>query len=204
MPDLHHSWLRAWRGIGARDDGDDLYRALLARYGEPHRKYHTLQHLQECLGHFEAAQGVLPAGAEVEAALWFHDAIYDVKHSGNEERSAEIAVGAMRQAGLAPERGERVRALILATRHDALPSTPDAALLVDIDLGILAADEARFDEYERQVREEYRFVPGFLFRRTRRRILEGFLARERIYTSGCFDADEPSARANLRRSIAQL
>ncbi len=43
------SWLRAWRGIGAVDDGAAVRDSLLAAYSEPHREYHTLQHLHECL-----------------------------------------------------------------------------------------------------------------------------------------------------------
>lgn len=202
MPDLHHSWLRAWRGIGARDDGDDLYRALLARYSEPHRKYHTLQHLQECLHHFEAAQGVLPAGAEVEAALWFHDAIHDVKHSGNEERSADWARQAALQAGVAPPVADRLHALVMATRHAAVPVAEDEQLLVDIDLAILGADPVRFAEYERQIRDEYRHVPGRLFKHKRRAILQAFLDRPRIFSTPRFhQALEQAARRNLRLAV---
>jgi hypothetical protein len=47
-----------------------------------------------------------------------------------------------------------VHQLIMATCHAALPTTPDQALLVDIDLSILGADSERFDEYEVQVRQE--------------------------------------------------
>ena len=61
-----------------------------------------------------------------------------------------------------------------------------------------------FDEYERQVRQEYAWVPGLLYRAKRRAVLQGFLDRERIFTSGAFDADEARARENLVRSLARL
>ena len=78
-------------------------------------------------------------------------------------------------------------------------------LLVDIDLAILGADAARFDEYERQVREEYAWVPSIMFRRTRRRILEQFLERPRIFqTAAFYEAREAAARQNLQRSVKQL
>jgi predicted metal-dependent HD superfamily phosphohydrolase len=204
MPDLHPSWLRAWHGIGAHGDGEDLYRALMARYGEPHRKYHTLQHLQECLAHFDAVQGVLPASAEVEAALWFHDAIYDVKRSDNEERSAGWARQAALQAGVAPPVADRVHALVMATRHAAVPVAEDEQWLVDIDLAILGADPIRFAEYERQIRDEYGHVPGWLFQRKRRAILQAFLDRPRLFSTPHFhQALEEAARRNLRLAVGR-
>jgi predicted metal-dependent HD superfamily phosphohydrolase len=199
MPDLHDSWVRAWTGIGAQAQGDDVYRALMARYGEPHRKYHTLQHLRECLGQFEAVQGLASKAAEVEAALWFHDAIYEVKRSDNEARSAEWARSAALQAGVAPEVAARLHALVMVTRHTGVPEGGDEQLLVDIDLAILGAEPARFAEYDRQIREEYGHVPGWLFKRKRRTILRSFLDRPRIFSTAHFhQAREDAARANLR------
>lgn len=103
------------------------------------------------------------------------------------------------------ESAERIRALVMVTRHDALPATADEQLLVDVDLSILGASPKRFDEYERQVQAEYAWVPGWLFQCKRRAILEGFLARPFIFNTPHFRiALEAQARENLRRSIARL
>lgn len=197
-------WDDAWHALGALGGGEPVLDALLARYAEPQRHYHTVRHLEECFTRYDAVRARMSDPGEVAVALFYHDAVYDPRASDNEERSATLALEEMARRGASAAAGARVRAMVLATRHLEAPATPDAALLVDIDLGILAADEARFDEYERQVREEYAWVPGFMFRRKRREILEGFLARARIFTSGAFDADEDRARANLRRSIGRL
>jgi predicted metal-dependent HD superfamily phosphohydrolase len=78
-------------------------------------------------------------------------------------------------------------------------------LLVDIDLSILGAAPERFDEYETQVRAEYRWVPDFMFKPKRREILGEFLARDRIYATPVLRAQlEAHARMNLARSIARL
>jgi predicted metal-dependent HD superfamily phosphohydrolase len=173
-----------------------LYRALIARYSEPHRRYHTLQHLEECFAAFDEIAHLGEHPADVELALWFHDAIYDPRRSDNEERSAEWA----RSAG-----GEHVAQLVMATRHAAVPASSDEKVLVDVDLWILAAPEKRFDEYEFQVRAEYGWVPWPIYRRKRRELLEAFLARRAIYSSGPFiQTYEPRARANLARSLAML
>lgn len=196
------SWLRAWRGVGAIGDGDAVYQALLAAYNEPQRKYHTIQHLSECLAAFERVRHLALHPAAVEAALWFHDAVYDVKGSDNEERSAQWAISALKAAGAPTEAAELVGSLVLATRHTAAPVTIDEQVLVDVDLSILGADEQRFAEYERQIRDEYAFVPGFLFRRKRRAILQTFLQRTHIYSTEHFrGALECVARNNLQRAV---
>ena len=201
--DLDVSWRRAWRGIGANDDGDALFASLIAAYREPHRRYHTLQHLGECIDLFERVGATAVHPAEVESALWFHDAVYDVQRPDNEARSADWLGEAAGAAGIAVDVTERVRAMIMATRHAALPKGVGEQLLVDIDLAILGADDARFAEYERQIRAEYAFIPDASFAARRRDILARFLSRERIYSMPrLHDELERPARANLARAIA--
>lgn len=187
-----------WAGIGATGDGAAACEELLARYSEPWRKYHTLQHLRECLATFESVAHLADRPAEVEAGLWFHDAVYELRRSDNEEQSARLAEGVLRDAGVPREVFGRVATLILATRHTASPEAPDEQLLVDIDLSILGAAAPRFTEYEHQIREEYSFVPEVVFREKRRAILRSFIARPRIYsTQHFFCLLEQQARVNL-------
>lgn len=201
MNKRQHSWQRAWTGIGARGEGRSVCEQLLAYYSEQHRHYHTLQHLDECLAMFESVRELAEHPDEIELALWFHDAIYDTHRPDNEERSADWARTALTDAGVAIDSADRVHALIMATRHTANPILPDEQLLVDIDLSILGAEQARFDEYEEQIRKEYAFVPRWLFRRKRREILQGFLDRPSIYSTAHFRyALEERARANLKQA----
>lgn len=179
--DLHSRW----RGDAA------LLEQLLARYREPHRHYHTLQHLAECFEKFDELRDVAAHPGDVELAIWFHDAVYEPRRDDNEARSADWARATV---------GERVAELVMATRHEAVPADIDAQVLVDVDLSILGAPPTRFDEYERQVREEYRWVPEFLYRRKRREILASFLARPTIYSTPRFiERHEAQARQNLTR-----
>lgn len=202
-PILYHSWTRAWQGIGARGADDSLFHALVAAYNEPQRYYHSTQHLVECLNQFENAHSLCEHGAEVEAALWFHDAIYDVRRSDNEALSADWARRAALEGGVAVEVADRIHALIMATQHTATPVGTDEHVLIDIDLSILGTDTARFAEYERQIRTEYAHVPEPLFTQKRRAILQSFLDRPRIYSTAHFHAAlEETARANLRAAIS--
>lgn len=196
------SWDRCWRMIGATGDGHDLLARLIAAYNEPQRKYHSEQHLTECLELFDRHRALAVEPAEVEMALWFHDAIYDTRVDDNEAKSAAWAADELRQAGVGPERISRVVDLILATRHEALPQGRDQKLLVDIDLAILGADLPRFEEYESQVREEYSWVPDAIFLDKRRKVLSGFLARNPLYnTPRLREHLEHQARCNLERSL---
>ena len=203
MADLQRSWRRAWHGIGAGDDGAAVCATLLAAYREPARSYHTLQHLHECIERFEACSDLAARPAEVEAALWFHDAVYDVLRSDNERRSADWARAAALASGVPADVAERLDALVMATRHAAPPTGGDAELLVDIDLAILGADADRFAEYERQIRREYAHVAAPAFSARRREILAAFLGRERIYATPRLYAElEQRARANLSLALA--
>jgi len=196
------SWARAWRGIGAADDGAAVRDSLLAAYAEPHRRYHTLQHLRECLGLLAETADAAARPCEVAIALWFHDAIYDVRRSDNEERSADWASAAVAAAGAVPAVVERIRSLVLATKHSMAPGSDDERLLVDIDLAVLGAPAPRFAEYERQIRAEYAWVPQPLFDEKRGAILRSFLDRERIFATPLFHSRfEAAARANLTRAI---
>lgn len=128
--------------------------------------------------------------------------MYDVKAHGNEARSADWAVTALQTASVSVEIQTRVHALIMATEHTAAPLAGDAALLVDIDLAILGAAPARFAEYERQIRQEYAWVPEDVFVAKRRAVFQGFMSKRQIYSTAFLHQKlETSARSNLQNSV---
>ena len=202
---LSPEWLSAWHDLRLPVPAPDVLASLLARWAEPHRKYHTPQHLRECLDLFARHRALAERPGEVAIALWFHDAVYDTARHDNEAESAAWARRVLIEAGAGAAVADRVHALIMATRHSEVPSTRDAKLLVDIDLAILGADPARFAEYERQIRDEYGFVPEALFRGKRAEILRGFLERPALFsTPACADCYDAAARVNLARAIDAL
>ena len=174
-------------------------------YSEPHRRYHNVRHIEDCLSEFDRARQVAKDPTAVELAIWFHDAIYDPLASDNEERSAELAKDWLAKANASEAVADAVGRLVLATQcHDASPQT-DAALLIDVDLSILGQSPDRFWEYEQQIREEYAWVPAAVFARKRAEVLQGFLARPRLYsTEVIHEKLEAQARINLRASIDKL
>ena len=194
-----------WEQLGAEGSDDELFHRLVACYSEPHRKYHTMQHLKECFALLDKVSSIAERVAEVEVAIWFHDAVYNTRKSDNEELSAAWARDSSLAAGLSPDQANRIFELVLTTKHNAVPAGKDAEVLVDIDLGILGAEPARFDEYEVQVREEYSWVPEVIYARERRKVLEQFANRPTIYNTEYFRAEYDSrARENITRSLTRL
>jgi predicted metal-dependent HD superfamily phosphohydrolase len=198
------SWKRTWHELGAQEVDELLHHRLIACWSEGHRRYHTLQHLGECLDLLDDVRAHARRPAEVALALWFHDAFYEPHRGDNEERSAQWARISIQQAGLSDEVADRVHGLVMTTRHGGVPQEPDARLMVDIDLAILGAEPSRFDEYERQIRAEYAHLADGEFRAGRRRLLERLAGRPTIYCTGHFQQElEQRARQNLQRGLAR-
>lgn len=199
---LAYSWQRAWTALGAPAP-QALLTQLLASYMEPHRHYHTQQHLHECLDLLESALPLALHPGEVELALWFHDSVYNPQADDNELRSAEWAARALLEQGTPAAVAYRVQALVLATAHATPPQGPDEQLLVDVDLGILAATAPRFAEYQMQIRAEYQWVPEPIYLSKRHEVLQGFLQRPFIYGTVHFhDQLELIARHNLQSALS--
>jgi len=199
------SWRRDWQDAGIAQADEGLHRGLIACWSEPHRHYHTLQHLGECMTQFGEVRAMAEHAGEVALGLWFHDAFYEPRRDDNELRSADWASSCIAKAGAGAEVAQRVHSLIMQTRHKIPPEDADAQLLVDIDLSILGAPTQRFDESDLQVRAEYSHVADAAYREGRRAILQSFLARPRLYRTDYFHSRlEERARVNLQRALARL
>jgi predicted metal-dependent HD superfamily phosphohydrolase len=197
-------WQVMLHGLGVGPETDTFSR-LQSAYAQKHRAYHTSRHIDECLLLLDELKHLAAHPAEVECALWFHDAIYEPMSKSNEERSANWMANFGGRVGVAPEALARIRAHIMATRHVALPADQDSSLVVDIDLAILGADPGRYDEFERDVRREYRWVPGIVYRPKRAAILQTFLDRPRIYHwEPVYGRFEGKARSNVSGAIQTL
>lgn len=194
---------RALAALGMEPSAD-IFAQLRAAYTEPGRHYHTDIHIAECLAHFEEMRATAHHRAEIEIALWFHDAIYDTRRDDSEERSAEWAASFLTSNNVDEACIARITGLIMATKtHEARDM--DAEIMLDIDLGILGAGEDAFEAYDAAIRLEYHWVPTAQYRAGRARVLSGFLERTAIYKTQEFHSRyEQQARANLARKIKEL
>ncbi len=194
MGDLAHLWPSvlpvSWRT------------RLETAYGHESRGYHDLLHLTEVLQHVDDLMAADdPAREAVLLAAWFHDAVYDGQ-GDDEERSARLALDALGPTPLGEEVARLVR---LTATHRPLYSDGPGQVLCDADLGILAADPARYASYTEGVRREYAHVPDADFAAGRAAILRDLLAKPTLFhTAAARERWEERARANVAREIEEL
>jgi predicted metal-dependent HD superfamily phosphohydrolase len=189
---------------------DDLRSRLVAIYSGGDRHYHDLRHIETLLALAEEHVREISDGEAIEAAIWFHDAVYDTRKPDNEGQSAELAIKLLGPR-TANERLEFIAAMIRASAKHLVPvamqppAADDCALFLDMDLAILGSPAEEFAAYERAVRREYDWVPEKEWLAGRSQVLRNFLARPFIYASPQFQrSHEAAARSNLMRSLALL
>lgn len=183
---------------------------LSALYRQPGRHYHGMAHIEALLALAQEHRGDLSDHEAVEAAIWFHDAVYDSRLSDNEVRSAALAAESL-SSRIEPLRLSRIVAMIEATATHSQPelggeaANSDAALFLDMDLSILGAPQDAFDSYEAAVRREYAWVDDEAWRSGRAAVLKKFLARPKLFHTEAFSRRfEAQARKNIARSITAL
>lgn len=197
-------WVRLFRALDL-DPPAPPFLDLLAAYQQPHRHYHTLEHLDECLAGLEQVWDQLSDPATVAWALFFHDSVYDPLAQDNERNSAMQAYLQGRRWGLGEDRARRAAWLVLLTQgHTLAMDVPDGAWMLDLDLGILGSDPARFARYEAQIRAEYAAVPEARYRAGRAAVLSRFLTDGPIYHTAWGRAREAQAQVNVSQALAQL
>ncbi len=197
-------WDDLWRRLGARGDPAAVHEMLSRRYGEPHRAYHTLGHIARCLAEWDEVRDRASSPAAAELAIWFHDVVCDPRAGDNERRSADLASEVCRRAGLEALAG-RVEGIILDTRHQEPPATPDGALVADVDLAILGGPPGEFASYEASIRREYAWVSGEAYRKGRAEFLEKILSRRPLFRTEHLRAKyEEAARRNIGILLGRL
>lgn len=209
--------LRALNDLGS----EALWEALQAAYGEPHRGYHTLAHIQALLRGCDAIQPRVQHLRAMRLAIWFHDFVYkvDAEYSNNEAASAgamvalisEHAPALMDHRELGVSTVDLAIEMILATKGHAVTSAwfdtrPSAALaakqFLDLDLQILSRSAPVIEQFERDIRFEFQQYSLGDYARGRAAALKSFLDRPTVYFSPDFTAHEGPARKNLATMVA--
>ena len=194
-------WTEAITALGGTSHA---WPRLVARYAEPHRRYHTLAHAAAVARDSAwLAEGLSATErAIVAVAAWTHDVVYDAKPDEDERASAEWAREAL--AGAAEAHIARVEGLILATiKHDAPADDLLATALLDADLAILGAPEEQYAVYARGVREEYTKYPDDVWREGRIAVLERLLERPPYRSEAARTRWANAATANLTAELTR-
>ncbi len=195
-----------WLALGLKGVSAGVYDELTKLYGSSDRFYHNLGHVANCLALLDEYRELALDPLIIEAALWFHDAVYDTRGKDNEEKSALLARDCFNRAGgMSDDTIGRVENLILATSHQGNCTDTDAKLIVDIDLAILGSDPESYRRYANAIRMEYGWVTNVDYREGRTKVLKSFLDRGRIFqTAKIHETLELKAVQNLRDEILRL
>jgi predicted metal-dependent HD superfamily phosphohydrolase len=200
---LHEELIARWNAVLPHQEqiGEDL----LARYAEPHRRYHTADHLVRVLRMIDDLADDHDLFL-VRLAAWFHDAVYAIPPGQlpNEDASARLALRELSRVGLEQEDLTQVARLVrLTATHLPGSRDPEGELLCDADLSILAAPAEEYASYTSAIRAEYAAVPEAIFVAGRLEILTGLIEGD-IFRTRKGRALTDAARGNVDAERATL
>src|SRR3989344_7812000 len=210
---LLERWLALWNRIGAVGDAKVAFEEVIRCYGEQHRRYHTLMHLDQCFREFDLVKHLLKDPDAVELTIWFHDIVYvtDVRSIAveNEQRSARKAWRFItHHVDWDAHKQSRIHNYILATQTHTNPPDSDCANFLDIDMSILGQPDLVFDAYEKGIRYEYKHVPWKKFAQIRKGFVAEWLEKanknELFLTEFFNNKYNGQAKKNLERSLNKL
>lgn len=197
--------LERWRAL-VGSDADGLGGDLITRWSEPHRRYHTLDHLRAVLDAIDELEDHADDPTVVRLAAWFHDAVYAGRPGEDEQASAKLAAATLPAASVPAERiAEVVRLVRLTAQHNPSADDANGSVLCDADLAVLAGSPDEYAQYAAAVRQEYAHVSERDFHRGRAAALRRLLARDPLYRTPTAAARwEAAARHNLTTELALL
>ncbi len=186
--------------------GQIYFDELCHYYSETHRAYHNLSHIQALFQLLKPYEEELKHPILVNWAVFYHDIIYNPKRKDNELKSAEVAVEVMKNVGFKKQEQELVFGLIMATKdHKATANTADFYYLLDADIAILGSELASYQQYSQAIRQEYKHVPGFLYRIGRKKALKHLAQKTPFFYTHVFRAQfEEQAKKNITWELSTL
>jgi len=208
LDSLQRSWVQLLTPMGVTWEAAYAeFDRLVVCYSEPHRYFHTLEHIGEMLKIAGKLGHGLPQRLELMLAVWYHDVAYDPRATDNEARSAVAASKSLGELGLESHAIDVVQELILSTRHGAPPAStlPVVDVLHDADLAILGAADVRYARYAIDIRREYAHVSDAEYKHGRTALLQEFLSQPAIYRTAWLLAEgEERARSNIETELRSL
>ncbi|MCX6824433.1 MAG: pantetheine-phosphate adenylyltransferase [candidate division SR1 bacterium] len=164
--------------------------------------YHKWLHAIDCSNELYEVKHLLDDPDVVECALLFHDAIYDPTSHTNEEDSAALAEKMLTQRGVAKDFIEKVKKLILATKHIDTPTDNDTKYMMDIDMAILGKNPRIYKQYGQDVRREYYMYDDATYKQGRDKFLDGIISKKNVYHTEYFhDKYQKQLETNVLQEI---
>lgn len=182
-----------------------LWEEIEIKYSGKNRYYHNLHHLENLLQELTAVKHLISDWNTILFTLFYHDAIYNILKSDNEEKSAALAAKRMKEAGVPQEMINLCKEQILATKSHAVSINADTNSFTDADLSVLGQSWEVYSAYFKNIRKEYTFYPDMIYKPGRKKVIQHFLMMERIYkTDHFYRKYEAQARLNLEKEFLLL
>ena len=206
---LREQWIKL-SGKYSRDD-DLIHRLFLeiqTAYSSPDRNYHNLHHIDNMIKLSNQYQNHFHEKDTLDFSIFYHDIIYEVEKSDNEERSGRIAQRNLEILKVPQRRITATVQYIDASKMHTLEegeNESDLAWFLDFDMSILGSDWQSYLEYARQVRKEFGNFPDIVYNQGRKLFLQQSLNMPYIYHTSRFRSEyEPQARKNIQKELLQL
>jgi predicted metal-dependent HD superfamily phosphohydrolase len=183
----------------------NLWSEIQSKYTEKSRHYHTLGHLEHLIDQLNEIKNGIVDWDIVSFAVFYHDIIYNVTKSDNEEKSAELARQRLKKINYPNHEISKCTEMIMATKRHSPTGISDIDHFTDADLSILGQHWDVYSNYSRQIRKEYSIYPDLVYTPGRKKVLSRFLNMDRIFkTDHFFMKFEEQARRNLVAELAIL
>jgi len=176
----------------------DALQLLTKQYTQPHRRFHTLEHIAYMFR--KANEHDISLNRAQTLAIWWHDAIYVPGAADNEEKSCRLAHDYFNH--LQDVDFINIMIMIQDTKTH-IPRTAESAIVCDLDMMILADTKIAYRRYAKQVRQEFNMVPDDQYRQGRIQFL-GELMLTPIYHSDVFKKYRERAISNITEEIKSL
>jgi len=182
-----------------------MWEEIRTKYSKTNRHYHNIIHLNNLFLELEPLKTNISDWEIVIFAIAYHDIIYNVLRQDNEERSAELAIERLKKLSIEKDRVNLCNEIIINTKTHSDSTTSDIKFFADADLAILGKSPEEYQSYASAVRKEYKIYPDFVYNPGRSKVLESFLAKNRIYQTDFFyNQYEEKSRINISHELDQL
>ena len=176
-----------------------IFLDLVHRYSEPHRRYHTVLHVEDCLNEYlNAIKNDGATDPAVVLAIFWHDAVYQGVSGDDESRSADLL------EGMLPPSAARYSAASMIRKTDSYAYAGSFGIMGDCDLAGLGKAWPEYEQNRARIRAEYRVSDAY-WNAGRAKFLASMLALPRIFsTEDFYGRYEARARENMSRELAAL
>lgn len=207
------------RCIDFFNGSEQMWAEIEKAYCEPHRHYHTLEHLVSLFEQLDETKYKGYYKPAIEMAIWFHDIVYDTspaKYPENEARSANKMVKLLNQHCFKPVaqpcnlalQTPMAAELIMSTKGHSIKDSDylmgnelrkqAAQLFLDLDLSIFATTKSiEIFEYDSKIAAEFEPVLGHLEYENKRIEFLKSIRNQQIFQSDYFSRHESAAKRNI-------